>query len=417
MRIISNKEEYKVKEKNGCINNPYPFKLMQKVDNKPIFSTTILINSKIYEIVIKIMDYTKGSLLEKNIMVAIRDHIISKNNSKHFLLIYFYSLCLNGNYKFELRTYNEPVENSLRYLIMEDYELEKKKIDDNTFCNLLIQSLLSIGSYHNLTGYVHTDTHTGNFLCAKNSEHNPERYYKYILDGVTYYLKSCEYNVMIYDFGYSDKLNKIPKNTIKKIELLYQTGYIVARNYIYNGDLYNIVKQNDGSYILYEPYGDIINLTVKSGESYITIYDESFSYDDILEIYNMFKKIEENDNYYRIKILIDDYCIFLGDLRVFFLADEDVVENPVRLNIIDSIKVKIEKLKDYYVSLPLNDITDEVFYGYAKEIFKSVLDICITDFPNILTLDSPRNALNEQPFLLYQEDKIVVVEEVVDNAL
>jgi predicted unusual protein kinase regulating ubiquinone biosynthesis (AarF/ABC1/UbiB family) len=49
-------------------------------------------------------------------------------------------------------------------------------------------------------GYVHRDTHYGNFLYQTNTE---KGYYHYIFNGKSYYLKSCPYNIMIYDFGFA----------------------------------------------------------------------------------------------------------------------------------------------------------------------------------------------------------------------
>ena len=398
---------------NAKEDKPYGFVYKQKIKKdiresierettKPIFTTNIQKDGITYEIVIKVMvNCNNGNLLEKNIMVAIRDQIISNKLSKHFLLIYFYSLYQSRDNILQLRTYNEPVENSLRYLIMNDYV--PKLLDDNTFCNLLIQSLLSIGTYHNLTGYVHMDTHTGNFLYANNSEHNIEGYYQYILDGETYYLKSCGYNVMIYDFGDSNKI-KIPIDKIKRFELFYDKEEIDIRK-----------KDIRASIVIGKQYSVIDKQLLKEQQ-----LDGKRSIDDLAyvkKIETIFTNIQNKVNYYRIKILIDDYCIFLQDLRVFFVKDEDVVEDIGKLSIIDSINDEIEALKKNYLGLPLNDITDDVFYGYAKEIFKRVLDICITHFPNLLTQgDKPLTVLNATPFLLYQEEKIVV-EEVADDAL
>jgi hypothetical protein len=214
----------------------------------PIFTTNIQKDDKTYEIVIKIMNKcNRDHLFEKNIMIAIRDYIISTKISKHFLLIYFYSLYQRTTEILQLRTYNEPVENSLRDLIIKDYG--HNLLDDYTFHNLLIQSLLSIGSYHNLTGYVHMDTHTGNFLYAKNSEHNPEGYYQYSFgDDETYYLKSCVYNVMIHDFELSNKID-IPVDKIKRFELFYkideeEAKFSIIRDYVVKHKQYTSIKIN-----------------------------------------------------------------------------------------------------------------------------------------------------------------------------
>ena len=350
-------------------------------------------------VVIKLIE--KRDELEKNIMVAIRDHIISKKISKHFIIIYFYSLCSNNTIHHPLITYNESVENNLNHIL---YYLNH---DDETFYNLLIQSLLSIGTFHNLTGYVHMDTHMGNFLYAKNSEHNSEGYYMYRFGNETYYLKSCGYNVMIYDFGDSNKI-KIPTDKIKRFELFYEEKYIVARSYIVEGGLYNIMK-GDGSYILYKPNGEI-DIIVGKDKVYKTINGNIFKYDDISNIFDMFVNIENKVNYYRMKILINEYSIFLKMVSSIFVRGN-------RTLLINTINDMIEALKNNYLGLPLN-ITDEVFYGYAKDIFKSVLDICITKFPNLLTREVKQRTavLNAPPFLLYQEEKIVV-EEVSEDAL
>jgi hypothetical protein len=348
-------------------------------------------------------------------MVSIRDHIISKNISKHFLIIYFYSLCNDTTIPYPLIIYNESVENSLNHIL---YNLND---DDDTFHNLLIQSLLSIGSYHNSIGYVHMDTHTGNFLYAKNSEHNPEGYYQYRLGDETYYLKSCGYNAMIYDFGDSNKID-IPIDKIKRFELFYETdNYEVARSYIVKGGLYKIMKQDDDSYNIYEPDNDL-NLTVRYGKIYGTNEGNTFNYDDIFNIYNMFVDIENNANYYRIKILIDDYYIFIKSVSEIFIRGK---RNALIGEIID----KIEKIKgDYdYLKTP-STITDAQFYGYAKDIFKRVLDICIDKFPNIFSKKetksmfptffvkqqpTPQTILNNPPYFLYQPTKITVEEPTI----
>ena len=275
------------------------------VDEKKNILTAIIDGT---DVVIKLIE--KMGELEKNIMVAIRDHIIYKKLSKHFIIIYFYSLCSDNTIPQPFITYNESVENSLNHIF---YNLNN---DDLTFYNLLIQSLLSIGTFHNLTGYVHMDTHTGNFLYAKNSDHNPEGYYQYILDGETYYLKSCGYNAMIYDFGDSNKI-KIPTDKIKRFELFYKNKYEVARSYIVKGGLYNITKEED-SYILYEPNG-VINITVKKSNSYLTNEGNTFKYDDISNIFDMFVEIEKKVNYYRMKILINEYSIFLKMVSSIFV--------------------------------------------------------------------------------------------------
>ena len=410
MAEISKVETYKTIVKDETVlsecnsnENPYNFDINRKVKDKstPIFTTNIEIGNAIYEIVIKIVKYDVDNLLEKNIMIAIRDQIIAKRKSKHFLLIYFYSLC--GKKLERIRTYNEPAINSFRELLLINYE-NSTYIDDALFNNLLIQSLLSIGSFHNLTGYVHLDTHTNNFLYANNSENSEHniRYYMYRFGGETYYLKSCKYNMMIYDFGNANKI-KIPINKIKKFELFYnieeekeeeeKDKVYYTRSVIILSNIYNIKPEEIDSILGRKP--------------------EPYERDYLNEIMKIYIQIDKAVNYYRLKILIDDYCIFLKDLGVFFEE-----EDKRRFDTINTIMEQIDKLKETYNRLPSYDITDEVFYGYAKDIFNNVLGICITHFSksNIFLKSAPKqsNILNTRtPYQLYQQEKITVEEPLI----
>jgi hypothetical protein len=85
--------------------------------------------------------------------------------------------------------------------------LEDRKIisNDELMYNIFIQTFLSIASFHNLAGHYHNDTHYGNFLYQKNKEIG---YYHYTYNNTSYYLKACEYNIMIYDYGYATKSYK-----------------------------------------------------------------------------------------------------------------------------------------------------------------------------------------------------------------
>ena len=91
---------------------------------------------------------------------------------------------------------------------MTNHEIFK---DDELIINILFQTLISIGTFHNIAGYVHKDCHYGNFLYQKNNDNG---YYEYSFNGKTYYLKSCGYNIMIYDFGFSEEIQYLNYYTI-----------------------------------------------------------------------------------------------------------------------------------------------------------------------------------------------------------
>jgi hypothetical protein len=57
---------------------------------------------------------------------------------------------------------NELAHGDLDMLLLDEEILE----DDELMLNLLFQTFISIGTFHNITGYVHKDCHNGNF-CIK----------------------------------------------------------------------------------------------------------------------------------------------------------------------------------------------------------------------------------------------------------
>ena len=178
--------------------------LGNKIGSKSAVGTiykTVIHNNPI-NIATKVMDSRNGNKLETKLMKAITEQIILTKKSKHFLIMYCYSFCkaiINSSYA--LANFNELAVNDINSLIKKN-ELNNK--DD--LYNILIQSFLSIGTFHNFTGYIHTDCHSKNFLYINNTENKDNGYYHYIFNNKNYYLKSCKYNVMIYDFGLSKNI-------------------------------------------------------------------------------------------------------------------------------------------------------------------------------------------------------------------
>jgi hypothetical protein len=159
-----------------------------------------------YPIATKIMKYDQDNILEINIMVFIVKNILLKNFSRHFLMIYGYSICNKSiNEKQRLISINEIADGDLNVLFNNIINLN----DNELILNILFQTFISIATFHILVGYIHNDTHNGNFLYQENNEIG---YYHYIFDGKDYYLKSCKYNIIIYDYGFATKINTIDNN-------------------------------------------------------------------------------------------------------------------------------------------------------------------------------------------------------------
>jgi hypothetical protein len=185
-----------------------------KSRNSSIYLTSISGVPNTSPIVAKVMLYNTNNILETDLMTMITNSIILKSISKHFLMTYGDCVCVKRIAK-KLRfiSVNELADGDLKTLI-ENREVVE---DIELMFNMLIQIYISIATYHNLVGYIHRDAHFGNFLYQTNSE---KGYYHYTFQGKDYYLKSCKYNMMIYDYGFSKKIAspEDAEGTIKKKE-------------------------------------------------------------------------------------------------------------------------------------------------------------------------------------------------------
>jgi hypothetical protein len=147
------------------------------------------------------MGETPANKLETTLMESITKDILLKGYSKHFNIIYKATFCKDKKVKPKERlvNYNELSNGDLKMLTKNRNVLENT--DD--FFNIFFQTFISIGTFHNLVGYYHNDAHYGNFLYQLNNEVG---YYHYIHDGKSFYLKSCPYNIIIFDYGLSKEI-------------------------------------------------------------------------------------------------------------------------------------------------------------------------------------------------------------------
>jgi hypothetical protein len=191
-----------------------------KSRNSSVYLTTISGISgvpKTNPIVAKVMLYNTNNILEVDLMTMITNSIILKGISRHFLMTYGDCVCAKRiAKKLRYMSINELADGDLKMLI----EIKDVVEDTELMFNMLIQIYISIATYHNLVGFVHRDTHFGNFLYQTNSE---KGYYHYTFQGKDYYLKSCKYNMMIYDYGFSKKIDSPDdaEGTIKKKEAIF----------------------------------------------------------------------------------------------------------------------------------------------------------------------------------------------------
>ena len=308
---------------------------------------TVIYNNPI-NIATKVMSASSGNKLETKLMKAITEQIILTKKSRHFLIMYCYSLCseiIKSNYA--LANFNELAVNDIYHL------LHREKIENNDeLYNILIQSFLSIGTFHNLTGYIHTDCHSKNFLYINNTENKDNGYYHYVFNNKNYYLKSCKYNVMIYDFGLSKYIG-MNKNEF--------------RDYIINITIF--VKK------IYELSTEKINL--------------------------IDNEINSNIEYYKNLIIIKDYTKILYDI-IYYIKDD----NGDKILILTEIVEKINKI----------NLRTKTSYDLLKEIFIAVLKICLEYFPQLFFTDIeklPKDSIiinKGNPYELYSKSKIVLMD-------
>lgn len=190
-----------------------------KSKNGTIYKTKIHNKPGIY-IASKVMNDNDDNILETILMKAITEQLVLTKKSKHFLIMYYYSLCMtNRNTDFALANFNELAKGDLKSLFRQKNILENKKLQ----FNLLIQSIISIGTFHNLVGYIHNDCHLGNFLYFYNNDSsssnssNNNKFYHYKLNDKNFYLKSCNYGVVINDFGFSSSFMSYKNDKDSKI--------------------------------------------------------------------------------------------------------------------------------------------------------------------------------------------------------
>ena len=158
------------------------------------------------------MEASNDNLQEIKLMRLITDTLLITEKSKHFAAVHKHAICknkllidhkgdaINMPSRLKLVSINELAHGDLKTLVND----RQVAANSDLMYNLLFQVFISIGTFQNLVGYVHDDSHYGNFLYQKNNE---KGYYEYEFEGKKYYLKACGYNMMIYDFGLSKNIN------------------------------------------------------------------------------------------------------------------------------------------------------------------------------------------------------------------
>lgn len=227
-----------------------------------------------YPVVSKLLTSNKDNLKEIKINTSVTKKIVLNKFSKHFLLTYKVINC-----KKKKNNLPEKINNNKYYIILNELAhgdikqlfAIKKIVDNNSLVyNIFIQVILSILTFHNI-GYIHRDCHYGNFLYQRV---NDDGYYHYKIYNKDYYLKSCDYNILIYDFGLSKKHNYTRKDNAK----LFKDYYRIHHAFLNKSFFSNPNKVwNEKQQISFE-----VSLYVKKFISLIYNLNEKNDYIDII---------------------------------------------------------------------------------------------------------------------------------------
>ena len=168
-----------------------------------IYLTSIPNLLGVHPIASKVMMYDEDNKLEIRLMTKITRDILLNKLSKHFLMIYGHCLCAKRiAAKLRLVSINELADGDIKMLTNKREVLQ----DTELIFNIIFQIFISIATFQIKVNCVHRDAHYGNFLYQENNE---KGYYHYIFNGKDYYLKSCKYNIMIFDYGFAMDISKV----------------------------------------------------------------------------------------------------------------------------------------------------------------------------------------------------------------
>ena len=218
-------------------------------------------------LVSKVNNRIKCNLKEITIMNNLTDNLVKTQKTKHFPLIYSSHICekKDKNNKKSLVSVNELCNGDLKMLLDDKsfYSTSEK-----TSSNIFFQIFISIATFQEYTNSVHNDCHYGNILYQVNTE---EGYYKYQYNGNEFYLESCPYNMMLYDFGLTHNL-----------QLFYDSTFF--------NDFYRIlhafIPEKEGGWNLHIKKSEFTENIIKIKEEIKNLLDsdKNYKFDKILKI-------------------------------------------------------------------------------------------------------------------------------------
>ena len=268
------------------------------------------VDDKYYPINIAVLNNDENTVRNYLIQIMITDKLIITKKSKHFAIQYNTHrglLNIRDQINEPIKIYTEKCDNNL------DDLLSRKDVqkDDALIINLLYQTFICIATYHNMVGHFYTQITLDTFL-AQTNDYNG--YYIYDYESTTFYIKSCEYNIII--------------NNIKTSKL--------------------ITTQNLKETPLYKNYIDIVDLFIAKLE----VTNSRIKYSNItIKLTNIKNFIDQNSTNFDFKTNIIDK-VFMKYLNTFDIFMQDKKDN---LKILNNITFKIKLAPENIIPKNKND--------------------------------------------------------------
>jgi hypothetical protein len=169
-------------------------------DSKGLYKIYKYSVSKIYNYFLSKNIFNKPTFTEL-ISYILTNRLVFQKICPHFVLNYYWDLSKSIEQGTILKQYNEYIN-----CCTLDEFLKKSTYDYDTCTNILFQLMVSLYSLKKYYGMLHTDFHLGNILVQTIT---PGGYWKYIIDGNTYYLPNLGFQLLLNDFGFAWIPNKL----------------------------------------------------------------------------------------------------------------------------------------------------------------------------------------------------------------
>ena len=314
------------------------------------------------EIVSKVMEANTQNKNETKINEWITNNLILKNWSKHFALTYKTTECITNNTNLKnnekLVNYIELCDGDLDFLMKDTSVINNLEL----MKNIAFQVLIAIATYQNNVGFCHLDTHGGNFLFQKNEKIDNNGYYHYIYNNNSFYIKSCEYNIIIFDFGLSAPINIV-------------NDYVLIEDYMrIIKIIISVIKPDKG--IINNPINDAMNLIISELNN-IKVSFESTKCDIFQAIINKIISVGGDDQtiYKNIKptTVLNNIPFKINNVEIEYL----------KLNIDNSLGERLERFRLLYLSnIHVKNIKDQKFVNNINGI--DIYEILLNYKPEII---------------------------------